>query len=49
MIACPLPRVIRPRQASLKEVNRSSVLISLSISARVLGWTKRMAISQMTL
>ena len=33
-------------QESLKELNRSSVLISFWISARVLGWAKRMAISQ---
>jgi hypothetical protein len=36
-------------QESLKESNRSSVLISFSISTRVLGWTKRSAIWQMTL
>jgi hypothetical protein len=36
-------------QESLKLVNRSSVLISFLISARVLGWAKRKAISQMTL
>jgi len=85
MLACPLPRVIRPDagltegvelliiadqflwdfrktigdliadehygqvQASLKESNRSSVLINFWISARVLSWTRRKAISQMTL
>jgi hypothetical protein len=36
-------------QASLNEVNRSSLLISFWISARVFGWARRMAISQMTL
>jgi hypothetical protein len=29
--------------------NRSSLLVSFWISARVLGWTMRIAISQMTL
>src|SRR6267154_1598942 len=36
-------------QESLKESKRSSVPISFWILARVLGWTKRVAISQMTL
>jgi hypothetical protein len=34
-------------QDSLKLLNRSSVLISFLISARVLGWARRKAISQM--
>ncbi len=36
-------------QESLKLVNLSSVLISFLISARVVGWARRKAISQMTL
>jgi hypothetical protein len=36
-------------QASLKELNRSSLLISFWIPERVVGWTRRKAISQMTL
>jgi hypothetical protein len=36
-------------QESLNELNRSSVLISFWISARVLGRARRKAISQMTL